>query len=152
MAIVNGAIYALLKSNKNSSKSLEKQFKTCTRYAGAHEINIVGVYFDNLADADTGRPDMERMLAEVEEKGINCIVVVDLSCIDPDIHKAGKYLEEMKAKGLNVISIEGVGGNLFESGNYFLPASIFEYLRESDENKQKPAKRRMRGKPVNVNS
>lgn len=152
MAIVNGAIYALLKSNKDSSKSLEKQFKTCTRYAGAHEINIVGVYFDNLADADTGRPDMERMLAEVEEKGINCIVVVDLSCIDPDIHKAGKYLEEMKAKGLNVISIEGVGGNLFESGNYFLPASIFEYLRESDENKQKPAKRRMRGKPVNVNS
>ena len=152
MAIVNGAIYALLKSNKDSSKSLEKQFKTCTRYAGAHEINIVGVYFDNLADADIGRPDMERMLAEVEEKGINCIVVVDLSCIDPDIHKAGKYLEEMKAKGLNVISIEGVGGNLFESGNYFLPASIFEYLRESDENKQKPAKRRMRGKPVNVNS
>lgn len=152
MAIVKGAIYALLKSNKDSSKSLEKQFKTCTRYAGAHEINIVGVYFDNLADADTGRPDMERMLAEVEEKGINCIVVVDLSCIDPDIHKAGKYLEEMKAKGLNIISIEGVGGNLFESGNYFLPASIFEYLRESDENKQKPAKRRMRGKPVNVNS
>ena len=152
MAIVNGAIYALLKSNKDSSKSLEKQFKTCTRYAGAHEINIVGVYFDNLADADIGRPDMERMLAEAEEKGITCIVVVDLSCIDPDIHKAGKYLEEMKAKGLNVISIEGVGGNLFESGNYFLPASIFEYLRESDENKQKPAKRRMRGKPVNVNS
>ena len=152
MAIVNGAIYALLKSNKDSSKSLEKQFKTCTRYAGAHEINIVGVYFDNLADADTGRPDMESMLAEVEEKDISYIIVVDLSCIDPDIHKAGKYLEEMKAKGLNVISIEGVGGNLFESGNYFLPASIFEYLRESDENKQKPAKRRMRGKPVNVDS
>ena len=119
MAIVNGAIYALLKSNKDSSKSLEKQFKTCTRYAGAHEINIVGVYFDNLADADTGRPDMERMLADVEEKGINCIVLADLSCIDPDIHKAGKYLEEMKAKGLNVISIEGVGGNLFESGKHF---------------------------------
>lgn len=152
MAIVNGAIYALLKSNKDSSKSLEKQFKTCTRYAGAHEINIVGVYFDNLADADIGRPDMERMLADVEEKGINCIVVVDLSCIDLDIHKAGKYLEEMKAKGLNVISIEGVGGNLFESGNHFLPESIFKYLHESDGRNQKPAKRRMRGKPVNANS
>ena len=152
MAIVNGAIYALLKSNKNSSKSLEKQFKTCTRYAGAHEINIVGVYFDNLADADTGRSDMERMLEEVEEKNIDCIVVVDLSCIDLDIHKAGKYLEEMKAKGLHVISIEGVGGNLFESENHFLPESIFEYLRESDGRNQKPAKRRMRGKPVNVNS
>ena len=152
MAIVNGAIYALLKSNKDFSKSLEKQFKTCTRYADAHAISVAGLYFDNLADADIGRPDMERMLAEAEEKGINCIVVVDLSYIDPDIHKAGKYLKEMKAKGLNAISIEGVGGNLFESGNYFLPASIFEYLRESDENKQKPAKRRMRGKPVNVNS
>ena len=152
MAIVNGAIYALLKSNKNSSKSLEKQFKTCTRYADAHEINIVGVYFDKLADADTGRPDMERMLEEVEEKNIDCIVVVDLSCIDLDIHKAGKYLEEMKAKGLNVISIEGVGGNLFESENHFLPESIFEYLRESDGRNQKPAKRRMRGKPVNADS
>lgn len=152
MAIVNGGIYVLLKSNKNSSKSLEKQFKTCTRYAGAHEINIVGVYFDNLADADTGRPDMERMLAKVEEKNINCIVVVDLSCIDPDIHKAGKYLEEIKAKGLNVISIEGVGGNLFESGNHFLPESIFDYLHKSDGRNQKPAKRRMRGKPVNANA
>ena len=152
MAIVNGGIYVLLKSNKNSSKSLEKQFKTCTRYAGAHEINIVGVYFDNLADADTGRPNMERILAEVEEKDIACIVVVDLSCIDPDIHKAGKYLEEMKAKGLNVISIEGVGGNLFEPGNHFLPVSIFHYLNKSDGNMQKTAKRRMRGKPVNADS
>lgn len=152
MAIVNGAIYALLKSNKASSKPLEKQFKTCTRYADAHEINVVGFYFDNLADADAGRLGMERMLAEAEEKDINCIVVVDLSCIDPDIHKAGKYLEEMKAKDLHVISIEGVGGNLFETGNHFLPASIFEYLHESGGNTQKPAKRRMRGKPVKVDS
>lgn len=152
MGMENAAIYALLKSNKDSSKSLEKQFKTCTRYADAHKINIVGVYFDNLADADAGRLDMERMLAEAEEKDISYIIVVDLSCIDPDLHKAGKYLEEMKAKGLNVISIEGVGGNLFEPGNHFLPESVFEYLQESDGRNQKPAKRRMRGKPVNADS
>lgn len=150
MGMENGAIYALLKS-KNSSKPLEKQFSTCTRYADAHEINVVGFYFDNLFDKDAGRPSMERMMAEAEEKGISCIIVVDLSCIDPDIHKAGKYLEEMKAKGLHVISIEGVGGNLFEPGNHFPPASIFKYWHESDGNIQKPAKRRMRGKPVKTN-
>lgn len=152
MAIVNGAIYALLKSNKDSSKSLEKQFKTCTRYADAHKINIVGVYFDNLADTDAGRVDMERMLAEVEEKDISYIIIVDLSCIDTDLHKAGKYLEEMKEKGLHVISIEGIGGNLFEPGNHFLPESIFHYLNEVDRSNQKPVKRHMRGKPVKTNT
>lgn len=152
MGMENAAIYALLKSNKDSSKSLEKQFKTCTRYADAHKINIVGVYFDNLADADAGRLDMERMLAEAEEKDISYIIVVDLSCIDPDLHKAGKYLEEMKEKGLHVISIEGVGGNLFEPGNHFLSASIFKYLHESDGSNQKAAKRHMRGKPVKSNT
>ena len=150
MGMENGAIYALLKS-KNSSKILEKQFSTCIRYADAHEINVVGFYFNDLVGKDTGRPGMERMLAEAEEKDINCIIVVDLSCIDPDIHKAGKYLKEMKAKGLCVISIEGIGSNLFEPGNHFLPASIFKYLHESDGSNQKPAKRRMRGKPVKTN-
>lgn len=150
MGMENGAIYALLKS-KNSSKPLEKQFSSCTRYADSHEINVVGFYFDNLFDKDAGRLGMERMLAEVEEKDISCIIVVDLSCIDPDIHKAGKYLEEMKEKDLCVISIEGIGGNLFEPGNHFLPASIFKYLHESDGSNQKTAKHRMRGKPVNSN-
>lgn len=152
MGMENGAIYALLKSNKDSSKSLEKQFKTCTRYADAHKINIVGVYFDNLADADAGRVDMERMLAEVEEKDISYIIVVDLSCIDPDLHKAGKYLEEMKEKGLHVISIEGIGGNLFEPGNHFLSESIFHYLDNAGGSNQKAAKRHMRGKPVKTNT
>lgn len=60
-------------------------------------------YLDNLANADAVGPGMERILAETEEKDTNCIVVVDLSCIAPDIHKAGKHLEEMKAAGIRIV-------------------------------------------------
>lgn len=125
-------IYGIAKSKK-SSGPLERQFEVCLKYAEAHGIHIAGFFLDNLADKASGRPGMENMLAEVEKNNITTIIVMDLSCIDQDFCKAGKYLLEMEKKGLSVISIKGVGGDLFAANNYYLPASIFKYLQESQK-------------------
>lgn len=148
MCMENGAIYAVHKNRNSSSRTMEKQFYICRHFAEVHKTNITGSYFDNLTDQDTGRPGMAYMLADVAEKNIGAIIVVELSCIDPDIRKAGGYLKEMEAKGLRVISVEGLGGNLYDAENHFLPESIIQYLQQSGESSHKPVRRFKRGMPV----
>ena len=76
--------------------------------------------------------------------------MADLSCIDPDIQKAGQYLEAMRKLGLQVISVTGIGGNIFDAENKMLPEGIFHYLKSSANNTDsgKNTKRPKRGRPV----
>lgn len=124
-----GYIYGLIKSNRTSTKALETQYSTCSKYADAHEIEVKNVYFDNLSDGSGVRADMARMLENALKDRVAVILVSDLSCIDPDIQQAGKYLEKMRQLGLQVISIKGIGGNIFDTANNMLPESIFNYLK-----------------------
>lgn len=121
-------IYGLTKSGKGSSKKLENQYKTCKKYAGEAEIRIDGFYFDNLGNSDDKRPAMEHMMEDAVKKDVDYIIVFDLSCIDPDIDQVGKFLEELVILGVGVISVKGIGGNLFDAENCYLPDGIIQYL------------------------
>ena len=111
-------------------------------------------YFDHLGDGSGKRTDMERMLEDAAKVRATVILVADLSCIDPDIQKAGQYLEAMRKLGLQVISVTGVGGNVFDAENKMLPEGIFHYLKSSADNSDsgKEAKRPKRGRPVQRSS
>ena len=145
-----GFIYGLIKSNRSSTKALETQYSTCSRHADSHEIEVLKFYFDHLGDGSGERADMERMLEDAAKVRATTILVADLSCIDPDIQKAGQYLEEMRKLGLQVISVTGIGGNSFDAENKMLPESIFHYLKSSANNTDsgKNTKRPKRGRPV----
>lgn len=58
---------------------------------------------------------------------------MDLTYIDPDGCKEGRYLQKMKNKGLSIIPSKGRDGDLFESSNCDLATSIFKYLQESEK-------------------
>ena len=149
-----GFIYGLIKSNRSSTKALETQYGTCSKYADSHEIEVLKFCFDHLGDGSGKRTDMERMLEDAAKVRATVILVADLSCIDPDIQKAGQHLEEMRKLGLQVISVTGVGGNVFYSENKMLPEGIFHYLKSSADNSDsgKEAKRPKRGRPVQRSS
>ena len=70
--------------------------------------------------------------------------------MDSDIQKAGAHLEEMQGLGLQVISVEGMGGNIFDPENQMLPESIFNYLHTAGNTvaTANAAKRPKRGRPV----
>ena len=133
---------------------METQYSTCSRHADSHEIEVKQFYFDHLGDGSGERADMERMLEDAAKVRATVILVADLSCIDPDIQKAGQYLEEMRKLGLQVISVTGVGGNVFDAENKMLPEGIFHYLKSSTDNSDsgKEAKRPKRGRPVQRSS
>ena len=42
---------------------------------------------------------------------------------------AYKTVDELRQLGLQVISIKGVGGNIFDTANNMLPEGIFNYLK-----------------------
>ncbi len=59
-----GFIYGLIKSNRSSTKALETQYGTCSKYADSHEIEVLKFCFDHLGDGSGKRTDMERMLED----------------------------------------------------------------------------------------
>ena len=129
-----GFIYGLIKSNRSSTKALETQYNTCSRHADSHEIEVKRFYFDHLGDGSGKHADMEYMLEDAAEVHATAILVSDLSCIAPDIQKAGQYLEEMRKLGLQVLFVTGIGGNIFGAENNMLPEGIFYYLKPSANN------------------
>ncbi len=142
--------YVAVKSPRTSTKTLESMSKTIMKYADSHEMQLEKLYFDILYGDGARRHNMKRMLEDAKENGVGIIIVGDLSHIDSDIQKAGAHLEEMQNLGLQVISVEGMGGNIFDPENQMLPESIFDYLHTTGTPAAaaNAAKRPKRGRPV----
>ena len=142
--------YVAIKTPRTSTKTLESMSKTIKKYADSHEMQLDKLYFDILYGDGAGRRNMKRMQEDARENGVSIIIVGDLSHIDSDIQKAGAHLEEMQDLGFQVISVEGMGGNIFDPENQMLPESIFNYLHTTGNAAAaaNAAKRPKRGRPV----
>ena len=142
--------YVAIKSPRTSTKTLESMNKTIKKYADSHEMQLDKLYFDILYGDGAGRHNMKRMQEDARENGASIIIVGDLSHIDSDIQKAGAHLEEMQDLGFQVISVEGMGGNIFDPENQMLPESIFNYLHTAGNTvaAANAAKHPKRGRPV----
>ncbi len=97
---VKAALYVRLSNEDNGGKgtdSIHNQLELLLNFAeGIENIEIVETYTDNgRTGTDFERPEWERMLQDVKEKRVNCIIVKDLSRFARNYLEAGDYLDKI---------------------------------------------------------
>lgn len=104
------AIYLRLSKDDegaNESSSIDTQRKMLRSYASEHEFAVYDEYIDDgWSGTNFDRPGFNRMIADIEDKKVNLILLKDLSRLGRDYILAGKYTEiYFPAKGVRCIAI-----------------------------------------------
>ena len=95
-------------SRKTESNSIANQRKLIQDYVKHHPEIASTVEFcdDGFTGANFNRPDFQRMIQEVRQQKINCIIVKDLSRFGRDYIESGRYIEKIfPAMGVRFIAI-----------------------------------------------
>ena len=89
------------------STSIQNQRKIIYTYAKENGIAVVAEYSDDgWSGTNFNRPGFKRMLDELEEKKINCIITKDLSRLGRNYLEVGYYLEDyFPSNGIRYIAI-----------------------------------------------
>ena len=96
--LFNVAIYIRLSredGDKEESDSVGNQRKLLTEYVNKHDDFILyDVYIDDgFTGTNFNRPDFHRMIADIEDNKVNCVVVKDLSRFGREHVMMDYYLE-----------------------------------------------------------
>ena len=96
MANNNAALYMRLSRDDESygdSVSIETQRTLLRSYAKEHSLNVVDEYIDDgWSGTNFDRPSFQRMMRDVENGIVNCIVTKDLSRFGREHVMMGYYL------------------------------------------------------------
>lgn len=95
-------------SDYTGSDSLENQRKLAHEFVSRHpDLDIVREYVDDgKTGTDFSRPAFSRMIADLKEGLINCVIVKDLSRFGREYIEAGNYIEKVfPFLGVRFISI-----------------------------------------------
>ena len=117
------AVYVRLSNEDNGGKgkdSISNQLELLLAFAEKIEsAEIVETYVDNgWSGTDFARPQWERMLDDVKNQKINCIIVKDLSRLARNYLEAGDYLEKIfPFMGVRFIAVN----DYYDSANEFFP-------------------------------
>lgn len=90
------------------SESIENQRDIIDTYIeGREDLKVVGEYADDgFTGTNFNRPGFQKMLKDIEEEKINCIITKDLSRFGRDHIDTGYYLERyFPTKGIRYIAI-----------------------------------------------
>lgn len=89
------------------SSSITTQRKMLRTYAAEHDFHIVGEYVDDgFSGTDFNRPAFKRMIADIEQKRINLVLIKDLSRLGRNYITTGEYTEVyFPGKGVRCIAI-----------------------------------------------
>lgn len=93
---------------KTESNSIANQKELLRSFAAKHpELEVVGDWEDDgYTGTNFDRPGFVAMMAEVQAKRINCIIVKDLSRFGRDYIEAGRYIEKIfPALGVRFIAV-----------------------------------------------
>lgn len=98
--LFNVAIYIRLSredGDKEESDSVGNQRKLLTEYVSRHDDFILyDIYIDDgFTGTNFNRPAFQKMIADIEDKKVNCVVVKDLSRFGRDYIDTGRYLERI---------------------------------------------------------
>ena len=94
--------------DREESDSVSGQKKLLLRYIEKHaELLLYNMYIDDGYSGLTfHRPGFMRMLADIEERKVSCVIVKDLSRFGRDYIESGRYLERyFPEKGIRFISV-----------------------------------------------
>lgn len=93
----NTAIYCRLSKDDGKvteSSSIQTQKEMLTQYVRQQGWKIADIYVDDgFSGLDFDRPDFKRMLQDIEDGKINCVVTKDLSRLGRNYLEAGAYIE-----------------------------------------------------------
>lgn len=89
------------------STSIQNQRKILYNYAQEYGMTIVGEYTDDgWSGTNFNRPGFMQMIEDIDKKGIDCIIVKDLSRLGRNYLEVGYYLEDFfPSKGVRFIAI-----------------------------------------------
>ena len=100
--------------DQQESNSIKNQRALLNDYLGKHpELHKVDEYVDDgYSGTNFERPDFKRMMQDIENRKINCIIVKDLSRLGRDYIGVGDYIEQIfPLMGVRFIAVN----NAFDS-------------------------------------
>ena len=137
--LFNAGIYIRLSredGDKEESDSVGNQRKLLTEYVAKKEDFILyDIYVDDgYSGTNFNRPNFQRMIADIENGKINCVVVKDLSRFGRDYIDTGRYLERyFPEMGVRFISVTDGIDSMKRAYDMLLPIkNIFneQYARD----------------------
>ncbi len=82
------------KKYESDSESVINQKELLRSYVNSNNFNLVGEYVDDgFSGTDFERPGFQKLLDDIKNKKINCVVVKDLSRLGRDHVMTGYYME-----------------------------------------------------------
>ena len=82
------------KKYESDSESVTNQKELLRDYVKNHNFNLVNEYVDDgFSGTDFDRPGFQKMMEDIKNKKINCVVVKDLSRLGRDHVMTGYYIE-----------------------------------------------------------
>lgn len=108
--IYNTALYLRLSrddNNEGDSNSIQTQRMMLRDYAQTHGLNVVSEYVDDgWSGTNYDRPGFQRMIDDIEDGKINCVVTKDLSRLGRNYILTGQYTEiYFPSKGVRYIAV-----------------------------------------------
>ena len=108
--IYNAALYMRLSRDdelQGESGSIQTQRMLLRDYAREHNFRVVDEYIDDgWSGTNFDRPDFQRMIEDIEEGKINCVITKDLSRLGRNYILTGQYTEiYFPTKGVRYIAI-----------------------------------------------
>lgn len=82
------------KKYESDSESVANQKELLRDYVKCHNYNLVNEYVDDgFSGTDFDRPGFQRLMQDIKDKKINCVIVKDLSRLGRDHVMTGYYIE-----------------------------------------------------------
>ncbi|MFB0958271.1 MAG: recombinase family protein [Clostridiaceae bacterium] len=125
------------------SMSIENQRMILTQYIKEHGWELVSTYIDDgLTGTNFDRPQFQRMIDDVRNGSINCVVVKDLSRFGRNYIQIGEYTDYLfPSLGCRFIAIND-GIDTLEKENELMPIKnvLNEWYSRDQSKKVKSAK------------
>ena len=92
---------------QGESGSIQTQRMMLRQYAAEHGLNVIDEYIDDgWSGTNFDRPDFQRMIDDIEDGKINCVVTKDLSRLGRNYILTGQYTEiYFPSKGVRYIAV-----------------------------------------------
>ncbi len=118
---MNAVIYARYSSHAQKDASIEQQIRECRKFAGNHDLRIVGEYCDHaISGTSDRRPEFMRMIKDSVKGKWQRVLVYKVDRFARNRYDSAMYKARLKKNGVKVMSVmepipEGPEGILLES-------------------------------------
>ena len=136
--IYNTALYLRLSrddDNAGESNSIATQRMMLRCYAEQNNLFVVDEYIDDgFSGTNFDRPSFQRMISDIEDGRINCVVTKDLSRLGRSYIMTGQYMElYFPAHGVRYVAIDNGVDSDNQQSSEFTPLSarlirVFNYV------------------------